>query len=191
MAPVVGEVMDVYDLVAPSSTTSQRTMSGVSLGVGAIFAGVLPNMGAIKRATAILGDGGHTVARGLPDAAVSGPKSLREMAREVSHSGSGFARRRTVAVGADSNGRLWAGSSNGFDAGQRAALERLGIQRVPGSAGLHAEEELLRALRTEGGPSSFTSIGTFSRMPCSDAGHMCAQQLFDWGIPAVGGGGWF
>jgi RHS repeat-associated protein len=34
---------------------------------------------------------------------------------------------RTIAVGVDTEGRLWAGSSNRFDAGQRAALDRLGV----------------------------------------------------------------
>jgi hypothetical protein len=56
------------------------------------------------------------------------------------------ANHRTIAVGVNSEGQLFAGSSNGFDAGQRAALENLGMTRVPGSAALHAEEELLRAV---------------------------------------------
>jgi hypothetical protein len=51
---------------------------------------------------------------------------------------------RTIAVGADSEGGRFAGSSNGFDAGQRPVLERLGIIRVPGSGALDAGEELLQ-----------------------------------------------
>jgi hypothetical protein len=71
----------------------------------------------------------------------------------------------------DSQGNLFAGSSSGFDAGQRAALDELGITRVPRSATLHAEEELLR------GVPDLQQIGTSVRMPCGPAEHDCALQL--------------
>jgi hypothetical protein len=83
---------------------------------------------------------------------------------------------RTIAVGADSEGSLFAGSSNGFDAGQRAVLERLGITRVPGSGKLHAEEELLR------GVPGLQRVGTSVRSPCGPAEHNCALQLVQRGV---------
>jgi len=76
----------------------------------------------------------------------------------------------------DSEGGLFAGSSNGFDAGQRAALERLGITRVPGSGALHAEEELLQ------GVPGLGRVGTSGRSPCALDKHNCAQQLFGAGV---------
>jgi RHS repeat-associated protein len=119
-----------------------------------------------------------------------GPKSLREMAREVHGAAdSPFALRRTIAIGQDAEGSLWAGSSNGFDRGQRAALERLGINRVVGSNTLHAEGELLRA--DKGGLFTLKSVGTWSRMPCADAGFMCAASLDARGVTVVGGSGIF
>ena len=56
------------------------------------------------------------------------------------------ANHRTIAVREAASGKLYVGSSNGFDAGQRAAIDIHGVQRVPGSGSLHAEEELLRAV---------------------------------------------
>jgi hypothetical protein len=117
-----------------------------------------------------------------------GPKSLREMAREVSRSASSpKALRRVIAIGADENGALWAGSSNGFDAGQRAALERLGIKPVPGSRSLHAEQELVRAV-DRGKIPRLISVGTYSRFPCPE---ICGPLLESRGIAVVGGSGYF
>lgn len=68
------------------------------------------------------------------------------------------------------------GSSNGFDAGQRAALAALGIMRVPGSAALHAEEELLRAV------PDLQRVGTSVRPPCGPDEHDCLRQLNEAGV---------
>ena len=110
-------------------------------------------------------------------AAEAGP-SLRSLAGEVREAGLHPAARnnRTVAVGADEQGNLFAGSSNGFDRGQREALDRLGITRVPGSASLHAEEELLR------GVSGLQRVGTSVRTPCGPSEHNCALQLLQRGV---------
>lgn len=82
-----------------------------------------------------------------------------------------------IAVGVDSEGNLFAGSSNGFDPGQRAALDELGIIRVPGSGNLHAEEEeLLR------GVPDLQQVGTSVRMPCGPEEHDCALQLANAGV---------
>jgi RHS repeat-associated protein len=104
--------------------------------------------------------------------------SLRAMAQEVSDSGDHFFARklRTVAVGQDSSGNLFAGNSNAFDAGQRAALERLGITRVPSIEGMHAEEELLA------GVDDLVKVGTYKRLPCGADEHNCAAQLAARGV---------
>ncbi len=103
---------------------------------------------------------------------------LTDMASEIRQAGLHPAARnqRTIAVGADESGRLFAGSSNGFDAGQRAAMERLGVSRVPGSASLHAEEELLRGVPT------LSRVGTSVRTPCGPAEHNCLAQLVARGV---------
>jgi hypothetical protein len=84
---------------------------------------------------------------------------------------------RVIAVGVDSEGGVFAGSSNGFDGGQRAVLEELGITQVPGSRVLHAEEELLRI-------PNLKRVGTSKRRPCGTApgDHNCSQQLRDAGV---------
>lgn len=92
---------------------------------------------------------------------------------------------RVIAVGVDGDGHLWAGSSNGFDPGQRAALSRLGITRVPGSSYLHAEEELLpQAAATRGLPGvpNLRRIGTSVRYPCGPLEHDCLGQLTNAGV---------
>jgi len=117
----------------------------------------------------------------LIDDVARAPRSstpLKDMASEVRDAGLHPAARnqRVIAVGSDGSGGLHAGSSNGFDAGQRAALERLGINRVPGSAKLHAEEELLRAL------DDLKKVGTSKRMPCGPSEHDCLRQLVERGV---------
>jgi hypothetical protein len=103
---------------------------------------------------------------------------LKSLASEVREAGLHPAARnnRTIAVGIDADGGLFAGSSNGFDAGQRAALARLGITRVPGSGALHAEEELLRGVPT------LQRVGTSVRAPCGASEHNCALQLIERGV---------
>lgn len=65
-----------------------------------------------------------TATQGMP-----GELGLRDLAWQARTSGvhPAAVNMRTIAVGADDQGRLWAASSNGFDRGQRATLERLGI----------------------------------------------------------------
>ncbi len=103
---------------------------------------------------------------------------LNSLASEIREAGLHPAARnnRTIAVGIDADGGLFAGSSNGFDAGQRAALARLGITRVPGSGALHAEEELLRGVPT------LQRVGTSVRAPCGASEHNCALQLIERGV---------
>jgi len=118
---------------------------------------------------------GPGCADGVPGAA---SPSLKDLANEVRTAGVHPAaiNQRTIAVGIDSDETLFAGSSNGFDAGQRAALERLGIQRVPGSANLHAEEELLR------GVPNLERVGTSVRAPCGPDENDCASKLARAGV---------
>ena len=100
-------------------------------------------------------------------------RSLKSLASEVREAGVHPAarNRRTIAVGEDEAGNMFIGSSNGLDAGQRAAARRLGLMRVPGSSSLHAEEELLRGVPT------LRRVGTSVRSPCGPAEHGCAIQL--------------
>lgn len=76
----------------------------------------------------------------------------------------------------DAQGGIYAGSSNGFDAGQRAMLGKLRIPRVPGSGNLHAEEELLDRV------PNLRTVGTSKRRPCGPDEHNCSQQLTDAGV---------
>jgi hypothetical protein len=106
------------------------------------------------------------------------PTDLKSMAEEVRSAGTHPASRnqRTIAVGQDSKGNLHVRSSNGLDAGQRAARDRLGLQSVPGSGNLHAEEELLRSV------PDLERVGTSARMPCGPLEHNCALQLAERGV---------
>jgi RHS repeat-associated protein len=81
-----------------------------------------------------------------------------------------------VAVGQDSSGKLWAGSSNGFDASQRRKLDEMGIEKVSGYPGLHAEEELLKEV------PDLERVGTYRRPQCGPAEHDCGSQLRQRGV---------
>lgn len=83
---------------------------------------------------------------------------------------------RTVAVGENSEGELFAGSSNGFDKGQRAAAEELGVKCVSCKKGQHAEENLLREV------PDLKRVGTSSRAPCGAGEHNCRGQLLEKGV---------
>ncbi|GAA1999419.1 RHS repeat-associated core domain-containing protein [Catenulispora subtropica] len=91
------------------------------------------------------------------------------------------AKMRTIAVAQARDGRLYVGSSNGFDAGMRAMAAQLDITVLPSSRGLHAEENILQWLS----PEATNTVGTFSRSPCGPTEHDCAGQLLSFGI--VGG----
>jgi hypothetical protein len=71
----------------------------------------------------------------------------------------------------DSAGNLFAGSSNGFDAGQRTALEMLGISRVPGVGMLHAEEDLVASV------PDLERIGVSGSPICGPESHNCLALL--------------
>ncbi|MFV2022970.1 Hint domain-containing protein, partial [Micromonospora sp. LOL_023] len=71
---------------------------------------------------------------------------------------------RVIAVGQDEAGNLVAGSSNGFDAGQAAAADALGIRRVPSRRGRHAEENLIAD--NDGSMWPLKRVGTDARTPC-------------------------
>lgn len=109
---------------------------------------------------------------------------LTSLAQQISEGGDHFFARvmRTVAVGRDSEGRLFAASSNGLDAGQQAKALELGVTPLNSSTvhvdgkNLHAEEVLLH--HVEG----LTEVGTWRRAPCGPDEHNCHQQLIDRGI---------
>jgi hypothetical protein len=83
---------------------------------------------------------------------------------------------RAITVGMDSGGNLFAGSSNGFDAGQRAVLARFGIERVPGNGMLHAEEELMMQI------PDLQRIGVSGPPICGPESHNCLGQLTRLGV---------
>jgi RHS repeat-associated protein len=83
---------------------------------------------------------------------------------------------RTIAVGEDASGTLYAGSSNGFDRGQRAAAEGLGVRCVSCKGGAHAEENLIREV------PNLQGVGTSSRLPCGVGEHNCRGQLEQRGV---------
>jgi hypothetical protein len=104
-------------------------------------------------------------------------RPLHELAEEISNAGHPVASRmRTIAVGEDSAGNLYVGSSNGLDRGMQEAAKSLNVSRVPDRPGLHAEEELLQAV------PDLRRVGTFRRTPCGGAEHDCTQQLLDRGV---------
>lgn len=87
---------------------------------------------------------------------------------------------RTIAVGQDAAGNLSAGSSNGFDAGQRAMADSLNIRRAPNLFGKHAEENLISDY--EGKLWPLERVGTDPQGPCGPTWHDCAGQLGNLGI---------
>ncbi len=111
-----------------------------------------------------------------------GVDELKAMAKQIREAGDHPAaiNQRTVAVGQDETGNLTAGSSNGFDAGQREMADSLGIRRVPSLADQHAEENLLSD--NNGSLWPLRRVGTDARTPCGLEEHNCAGQLDDLGI---------
>ena len=69
MFPYVGETLDAAQVLAPNSSMTDRVVGGFSLAFSLMSAGFLPNAGAIKRAAAMLSDGGGVVGRGAAGAA--------------------------------------------------------------------------------------------------------------------------
>ena len=103
---------------------------------------------------------------------------LQARANEIRKAGQHPAARnnRTIAVGEDANGNLHAGSSNGFDHGQREAADNLGVNRVPSRKGNHAEENLMDAVE------NLRKVGTSKRNPCGPGEKNCAGRLRERGI---------
>ncbi|WP_156966825.1 hypothetical protein [Actinomyces israelii] len=114
--------------------------------------------------------------------------SLRALARQVRTAGDHEAaiNRRTFAVGEDSAGKLYVGSSNEFDKGQADMAEELGLTRVPsrrdkenGGRRMHAEENLVAVV------PDLKRMGTDVRMPCDGTrprDHNCEGLLHSHGI---------
>lgn len=71
---------------------------------------------------------------------------------------------------------MFAGSSNGFDRGQRAAAEARGVICVSCKKGAHAEENLMREV------PDLKPVGTSKRSPCGPSAHNCAGQLANRGV---------
>ncbi len=109
---------------------------------------------------------------------VPGQGKLQALAKRIREAGTHPASKnqRVIAVGMDAEGKLFAASSNGFDRGQKAMADALGIKAVPSKAGHHAEENLLREV------SDLKAVGTSKRWPCGPTEHNCAQQLIDRGV---------
>ncbi|WP_217602150.1 RHS repeat-associated core domain-containing protein [Chitinophaga sp. GbtcB8] len=109
---------------------------------------------------------------------------LTGLAKDISDSGDHFfsQKLRTVAVGQDADGKLFAASSNGLDAGQRAKAIELGVTPLNSSTvmvdgkNLHAEEVLLKEV------DDLKAVGTWKRAPCGADEHNCLQQLIDKGV---------
>jgi RHS repeat-associated protein len=103
--------------------------------------------------------------------------TLRGLARQIRQAGLDprSVNQRTFAVGQDEAGNLVAGSSNGFDPGQRAMADSLGIRRVPSIFGQHAEENLITDY--EGSLWPLRRVGTDALDPCGPEWHDCAGQL--------------
>lgn len=99
---------------------------------------------------------------------------LKSAAKQIREAGTHPASRnqRVISVGEDANGNIFAGSSGGFDKGQRAAADALGVQRVPTRAGRHAEENLLDAV------PDLQRVGTDALDPCP----RCLPQLIERGV---------
>ncbi len=105
-------------------------------------------------------------------------QSLTAIAGEIRQAGTHPAavNNRTIAVGENAQGQLFAGSSNGFDRGQRAAAQSRGVTCVSCKKGAHAEENLMREV------PGLRRVGTSKRSPCGPSEHNCAGQLADRGI---------
>lgn len=109
---------------------------------------------------------------------------LTELAKEISESADHFLAEvcRTVSVGQDATGGLFAASSNGLDPGQVAKCQELGVTPLNTSTihvngkNLHAEEVLLKNV------DNLEAVATWKRMPCGLSEHNCMQQLTDAGI---------
>jgi RHS repeat-associated protein len=107
-----------------------------------------------------------------------GAQSLKSLADQV-RLGARYpqaAKMRVIAIGENSQGELFAGSSNGFDPGQLRVLKELGIGRVPAIEGYHAEEEILTYV------PDLVRIGVSGQPPCSPERHDCLGKLIRAGV---------
>lgn len=104
--------------------------------------------------------------------------TLQKLASQIREAGKHAISRtmRTIAVGMDAAGGLHAGSSNAFDAGQKAMADKMGITMVKTAKNKHAEENLIACV------PGLKSVGTSKRDPCGPDEHDCASQLKEAGI---------
>jgi hypothetical protein len=104
--------------------------------------------------------------------------ALRKLAEQIRLAAThpAAANQRTIAVAVTKDGKMYAGSSNGFDRGQREMAEMLGIECVSCKKGAHAEENLLREV------DDMERVGTSERAPCGPGEHNCLGQLEERGI---------
>jgi hypothetical protein len=108
--------------------------------------------------------------------------TLKGYARQIREAGDHVraVEERVIAVGQDEGGNLVAGSSNGFDAGQRAMADSLGIRTVTNHLGQHAEEDLISD--NEGSLWPLKRVGADPQAPCGIDRNDCAGQLGRLGI---------
>lgn len=173
---IVGGLKATYNtLLGLATAASPHLAINAALGTGpqplAIADNELAGAALVEGVTAVLG------ASGLTKSMLT-RVNLVDKAARIRNAGLHPAARnnRTIAVGEDAGGRLYAGSSNGFDRGQRAAAEALGIKCVSCKAGAHAEENLLREV------PGLRRVGTSKRSPCGPAEHNCRAQLEERGV---------
>jgi hypothetical protein len=129
--------------------------------------------------TSALGATGILVHNENPQCSVA---QLKDLARQIRQAADhpAAASNRTIGVGQDSAGNLASGSSNGFDNGQAAMSDSLGIRRVPSLFDQHAEENLVSDY--ENTLWQLERVGTDVRDPCGPDEHNCAALLDGLGI---------
>jgi RHS repeat-associated protein len=194
--PVGGVNAEINPVDSESTVNDGLSLVDVpitAIGPGTPSAGLPANGGSIGEDTSpatatgggSMGSGGGSIAPGASGACEPGDgsgeqdgRSLKDLAEQVRLGASHPAAKnqRVIAIGEDSQGGLHAGSSAGFDAGQRAVLRLLGIGRVPAIPGYHAEEEVLTAV------PDLLRIGISGQPPCGPEIHDCLQQLTDAGV---------
>ena len=158
--------LEIQSFWNSSADDKVTTLTGVVLDVG------------VAAITGGAAKGGSLTTIGTIDVEGAAEQSLTSLAGEIRESGlhPAAVNNRTVAVGENSQGQLFAGSSNGFDRGQRGAAQARGVTCVSCKKGAHAEENLMREV------PDLKQVGTSRRSPCGPSEHNCAGQLADQGV---------
>jgi uncharacterized protein RhaS with RHS repeats len=159
------------DLAPTIQATSRNMQEGQTAGNIALIAMPLMEASATKIAGAIS-------ATTKAEAGVAAQRNLSGLSDLIRDGGQHPAARnnRVIAVGENSQGELFAGSSNGLDKGQRAIAKENGIAIVRSKRGAHAEENVMRDV------PDLKRIGTSRRSPCGPSEHNCARQLSERGV---------